>query len=158
MIKAVIKWSQPIEIFRPKKYNTDDKFIEHFRKFINQNDSPLLEREGFYCLISGSLKPEERLSVVLIEESFGKSIKQKIERKKGQIRELKCVYKNYGDENLYLKIGIIESLNAEDSEEVYRKIACKLISENDPSCSEPCDIDISDVQVINEGDHKPLKK
>ena len=96
--------------------------------------------------------------MVLIEESFGKSIKQKIERKKGQIRELKCVYKNYGDENLYLKIGIIESLNAEDSEEVYRKIACKLISENDPSCSEPCDIDISDVQVINEGDHKPLKK
>jgi len=158
MIKAVIKWSEPIEIFKPGKYNTDEKFIEHLRKFIGQNDSPLLKKEGFYCFVSGSLKPEERLSVVLIEESFGRSIKEKIERKKGHMREYRCIYKNYKEQDLYLKVGIIESLNTEDSEEIYKKIACRLIVENDPSCNRPCDTEVSDVQVINEGDYKPLKK
>ncbi|SNZ08507.1 hypothetical protein SAMN06265182_1322 [Persephonella hydrogeniphila] len=159
MIKIVINWSEPIEIFKPKKYNTDEKFIHHFQKFISEIDSPLLEKEGFYCVVAGSLTPEEKLSTVLIEESFGKSIKEKICRKKGHMREYRCIYKNYGDENIFIKVGIVESLNVGHSEEVYRKIKCKLIADNSPSCNEPCSVsDTLDIEIINTGNYNPLKK
>jgi hypothetical protein len=158
MIKVVINWSEPVEIFSPKKYNTDEKFIRHFQKFVSEIDSPLFEKEGFYCIVAGSLVPEEKLSVVLIEESFGKSIKEKICRKKGHVREYRCIYKNYGEETIYIKAGIIESLNTKDSEEVYKKIACRLIMDNSPSCNELCETDLLDIEIVNTGNYRPLKK
>ncbi len=158
-IKAKIKWSLPIEIFQPGKYNTDEKFIEHLRKFISENDSPLLNEKGFFMFLAGQLVPEEKLSVALIEGSFEHSIKEKILKKKGHLREYKCIYKNHKNENLYLKIGTIEELNSTDSEDLYKEIQCKFIEEVNPNCNETCKIKVgAKIEIENTGDFSPLKE
>ncbi len=156
-IRVKIKWSLPIEIFQPGKYNTDEKFIEHLRKFISENDSPLLEERGFFMFLAGQVIPEEKLSIALIEGTFDHSIKEKILKKKGHLREYKCIYKNHKNENLYLKVGIIEELNEKDSEELYKAIECKYIEKINPNCNEPCKTE-KDIEIINSGEYSPLKE
>ncbi len=158
-IKVVIKWSEPIELFKPGKYNTDEKFIDHLRKTLGENDSPLLEKDGFFVFLSGDIIPQEKLSVVLIGHSYGSSIKEKICKLKGNVRELKCIYRNYKDENLYLKIGIVEQLNEKESKELYNNILCSLVLSNYPSCNEPCKLTaLGDIYIRNTGNFSPLKE
>jgi len=158
-IRAKIKWSLPIEIFQPGKYNTDEKFIKHLRKFISENDSPLLDEKGFFMFLAGQVVPEEKLSIVLVEGTFEQTIKEKILKKKGHIREYRCIYENHKNENLYLKIGIIEELNEKDSEELYQAIACKYIQEINPNCNEPCEIKFEkEIEIQNSGEFSPLKE
>lgn len=158
-IKVVIKWSEPIELFKPGKYNTEEKFIYHLRKMLTENESPLLEKKGFFLFLSGSFLPEEKLSAVLIGYSFENSIKEEIRKLKGHVREFKCIYRNYKNENLYLKTGIIEQLNEKESKELYNNILCSLVLSNFPSCNEPCKlIGLTDIYIKNIGNFSPLKE
>ncbi|WP_457641931.1 hypothetical protein [Persephonella sp.] len=60
------------------------------------------------------------------------------QKKKGLIKESKCIYKNYKDENLFLKIGIIEQPN----------ILCKSVLDIFSSCNEPCKSSFIDNIII----------
>ena len=57
--KVVINWSEPIELFKPGIYNTDEKFIEHLRKFVLENENPSKQKSGKQIIIynKGSFSP-----------------------------------------------------------------------------------------------------
>ncbi len=149
MRELKVKWSDPIKLFKPGKYNTDEKFIEHLRKFISENDNPLLNETGIFMFLAGNIKPEEKLSVVFIEGTDEESIKDRIVKKKGHVREFKCIYKNYKDENLYLKIGKPEADVDID------KIVCAYTNYAYPSCNEKCQME-EKIIIKNEGNYSPL--
>ncbi len=152
-----IKWSEPIEVFKPGKYNTDEKFIEHLRKFIEEHTNSDFEKTGLFMFLSGQIRPEEKLSVVIIEGTADHTIKERLVKKKGHVRELKCLYKNYKDENLYIKIGEIE--NVELTPEIVQNIVCSLIDYASPSCMEPCSKKPDEkIIIVNEGNFSPLKE
>ena len=152
-----IKWSEPIEVFKPGKYNTDEKFIEHLRKFIEEHANSEFEKTGLFMFLSGQIRPEEKLSVVIIEGTADHTIKERLVKKKGHVRELKCLYKNYKDENLYIKIGEIE--NVELTPEIVQNIVCSLIDYASPSCMEPCSKKPDEkIIIVNEGSFSPLKE
>lgn len=152
-----INWSEPIEIFKPGKYNTDEKFIGHLRKFIEEHSNSDFDKAGLFMFLSGQIKPEEKLSVVIIEGTADHTIKERLVKKKGHVRELKCLYKNYKDENLYIKIGEIEGV--ELTPEIMQNIVCSLIDYASPSCMEPCSKKPSEkIVVIDEGNFSPLKE
>ncbi len=154
-MEAKITWSEPIEIFKPGKYNTDEKFIEHLRKFIEEQTDSLFDKKGIFMFLSGEIKPQEKLSVVIIEGTADHTIKERLVKKKGHIRELKCLYKNYKDENLYVKIGILEEV--ELKEDILQNIVCALIDYASPSCNEPCKHKTEEKIVIyNKGSYSPL--
>ncbi len=148
-----VSWSEPIEIFKPGKYNTDEKFIEHLRKFIEEEENQELEKKGIYIFLSGQIKPEEKLSVVILEGSLDHSVKEMIVKKKGHVRELKCLYKNYKDENLYIKVGTVEGVDLDGN--IFQNIVCSLKEYVSPSCSEPCK-NFEKVVVYNQGNKSPL--
>jgi hypothetical protein len=150
-----INWSQPIEIFKPGTYNTDEKFIEHLRKFIEEQENPVLDKKGIFMFLSGELKPQEKLSVVIVEGAADHTIREKIVKKKGHIREFKCLYKNYKNENLYLKIGTLEDV--EINSEIIQNIVCALIDYASPSCNEPCK-NKAQISIYNRGDYSPLSE
>ncbi len=154
--KVVINWSEPVELFMPGIYNTDEKFIEHLRKFILENENPIFDEKGIYMFLSGTLKPQEKLSIVIIEAAIDSTIRDKITKKKGHVREFKCLYKNYKNENLYIKIGKLEESNVKNSVE---KVLCSLIDYVSPSCIEPCKQN-SGKQIIiyNKGSFSPLNQ
>ncbi len=134
-MEVKITWSELIELFKPGKYNTDEKFIEHLRKLIEEMENPLLDMEGVFMFLSGQIKPEEKLSIVSIEGCVEKTIREHIFKKKGHVRELKCIYKNYKDETLYLKIGALDNLNSD----VLRDTVYSLIEYVYPSCGGKCE-------------------
>ncbi len=157
MENVIINWSDPIEIFKPGIYNTDEKFIEHFRKFIQESSQKFLQQTGIYMLLSGEIKPQEKLSVVVIEGTDHHSIKEHILKKKGHLRELKCLYKNYKDETLYIKVGMLE--NIDQNEENIKKAVCALIEYASPSCTQPCKNDTGiSILIENKGNFSPLKQ
>ncbi|WP_297456127.1 hypothetical protein [Persephonella sp.] len=147
-----ITWSKPIKIFEPGKYNTAEKFIEHLRKLIEEIENPLLDMEGVFMFLSGQLKPQEKLSVVSIEGSAERTIREHLYKKKGHVRELKCIYKNYKDETLYLKIGALSEINPD----ILKYSVCSLIDYVDPSCSEKCTEEYTKLEIINIGNYFPL--
>ena len=155
-MEVKINWSEPIEIFKPGKYNTDEKFIEHLRKFIEENENPYLNETGIFMFLSGQIKPEEKLSVIIIEGTADHSIKERIVKRKGHVREFKCLYKNYKNENLYLKIGKIQNL--ELNPEIIQNIVCAFIDYASPSCMEPCKQKPDKIIIFNEGNFSPLHK
>ncbi len=147
-----IFWSEPLELFKPGIYSTDEKFIEHLRKFVSDLNNPILDKKGIIMFLSGNIKPEEKLSLVIVEGSAGYSVRERIMKKKGQIRELKCLYKNYKDENLFIKVGEIKEQVSEEDE---KNIVCSLIEDFSPSCNEPCK-KFEKVKVNNKGNSSPL--
>jgi len=153
MEKVEIYWSDPVEIFKPGTYNTDEKFIEHLRKFVSESRNSVFEKSGIVMFLSGNIKPQERLSIVFIEGTFESTVKEKIYKRKGQVRELKCLYKNYKDENLYIKVGEIK--DSKISEEEFINIVCSLIDYVSPSCNESCKR-FEKVTVKNSGNFSPL--
>ena len=156
MKEVKISWSEPIELFKPGTYNTDEKFIEHLRKQVETLENPLFDNPGLYMFLSGTVKPEEKLSVVIIEGTADHTIREIITKKKGHVREFKCLYKNYKDENLYIKIGNIENL--ELNEENIKSVVCSLIEYASPSCMEPCKNSPEKLIIENVGSFTPLKQ
>ncbi len=153
-MKVKIRWSDPVEIFKPGKYNTDEKFIEHLRKFIEEKTDSEFDKPGLFMFLSGQIKPQEKLSVVIIEGTSDHTIKDRLVKKKGHVRELKCLYKNYKDEDLFIKVGNIE--NVDLTSEIVQNIVCNLIDYASPSCMEPCK-SFDKVIIVNEGNFSPLK-
>ncbi len=155
MKKVEIYWSEPVEIFKPATYNTDEKFMEHLRKFISESRNSVFEKSGIVMFLSGNIKPQEKLSIVFIEGAFESTVKERIYKKKGQVRELKCIYKNYKDENLYIKVGEIK--DSEISEEEFINVVCSLIDYVSPSCNEGCKR-FEKVTIKNSGNFSPLNE
>ncbi|NPA52309.1 MAG: hypothetical protein GXO22_05400 [Aquificae bacterium] len=156
MEKVIIEWSEPLNLFKPGTYNTEGKFIEHLRKAIYKNKNPILDQTGIFMFLSGEIKPKERLSIVIIEGTADHSIKEHITRKKGHIREFKCLYKNYKNEELYLKVGKLK--NIEETPDSIKTTVCALIEYTSPSCVQPCKNQKVDLIIQNTGNYTPLKE